>query len=124
MDMEICFAIYFRSASRHGPNSYLSVSLSCRSITWRCIPKKISKQYLTENFGKIYPITDKNDFGLVYTRSYFLRNPFEISQLKSKQFCKKHVREGLFKFTKHTTDLDFAQCLTYSTNLFQRLTLD
>ena len=34
------------------------------------------------------------------------------------------MREGLFKFTKHTTDLDFAQCLTYSTNLFQRLTLD
>ena len=31
MDMEISIAIYFSYASRYGPNSYLSMSLSCNN---------------------------------------------------------------------------------------------
>ena len=37
--------------------------------------------------------------------------------------CNNHIAEH-HRLTNHTTDWDLAQCLTYSTNCFQRLTLE
>ena len=47
----------------------------------------------------------------------------EHKRAKRKRDVNNHIAEH-YRLTNHTIDWDYAQCLTYSTNYFQRLTLE